>query len=529
MIDRRDFLRRVLQLSAAGLVVPPFLRVGSLLDPSASWADLGPDSNGRPPFAGRLLVWINLSGGNDGLNSLVPYADPRYYAHRPSLAVPSNRVTPISATMGLHPSLAPLAALYRSGRLAVVQGVGYPDMNLSHSRGTDIWMSGSSSSAILETGWIARFLEEAFPSFPAVVPSSPYGLQQANTHRLPLAGNRGLSGIIVDDPGWFHALIGRTYPGEFDDDPPPTRGGKELTYLRQLDRQTHEYAEAIQAAASAGRNLVTYPTTRLGEQLAVTARLISGGLQTPVFLVAENGFDTHADQSAAHAQRLASLGGSLAAFWQDVKRQGLDERILVVTTSEFGRRVSENVSRGTDHGAAAPHFVLGRRVRGGIVGRDPDLGDLDPQGNLRVQHDYRDLLATILMRHFGASQEVVDRVFRGQRSPLGFLDPREKPPVTPSEDGGSPSVPRIFRPRPNPISASRAEELRIRFELPAAMPVTIGVFDFSGRRVTRLAEREFQAGAHDLRWQPGRIAAGVYFLRFEAGGRREERKVVVLP
>ena len=524
MIDRRDFLRRVLRLSAAGLVVPPFLRVGSLLDPSASWASLGAEPRGGAPFGGRVLVWINLGGGNDGLNSIVPYANPLYYAKRPSLAVPSQEVTPISATAGLHPSLAPLAPLHRSGNLAVIQGVGYPNMNLSHSRGTDIWMSGSSSSAILETGWIARFLEQVFPGFPGIIPSSPYGLQQANTHRLPLAGDRGLTGIVVDDPGWFHSLIGRTYPGDFDDELPPTRGGEELAYLRSLDRQTYDYAEAIQAAAAAGRNLVGYPGTSLGEQLAVTARLIGGGLQTPVFLVAESGFDTHAEQRGPHAQRLASLGGSLAAFWRDVQQQGLSDRVLVVTTSEFGRRVGENVSRGTDHGTAAPHFVLGQRVRGGILGHDPDLRNLDLQGNLRVQHDYRDVLATVLLRHFGATPEIVDTVFRGPRTPLAFLDAREAPPAEVSDTDDPPSVPRVLRMWPNPISTSRTKSLQIRFELPATMPVTLGVFDFSGRRVARVAEREFAPGAHDMRWAPGKIAAGCTSCASRrAGGARRRR------
>lgn len=525
MIYRREFLLRALRLSAAGLIVPESLRSGALLHPSASWASARSPQRDGAPFDGRVVVWVNLSGGNDGLNTVVPYQDPAYYQVRPTLALPRNEVVPISRSTALHPALRPLQPLYEAGKLAAVQGVGYPDMDLSHFRGTDIWMSGSAADSYLSTGWLARFIEASFPSFPETLPPSPFGLQQSFSHRLPLTGARGLAGVIVDDPSWFRDLIGLTYPGAFDDALPDTYGGDELSYLRRLDRQTAEYAEAIQAAAEAGATAASYPDTDLGYQLAIVARLLAGGLHTPVFIVAEYGFDTHAEQAAEHATRLDSVGRALAAFWTDLGAQGLAERVLIMTTSEFGRRVEENASRGTDHGTAAPQLILGAHVRGGIYGPDPDLRDLDEWGNLRVQHDYRDVYATVLRHHFGSTPETIDGVFLGTRTPLGFLDP-PPPPVDPPE---IPPFSALLPPAPNPISAARTRVVSLRFQLAAPGRVVLQLHDAAGRRVARIAARDYPAGTHELPWAPGRLTSGLYMIRIEAGTLQGEQKLVVLP
>lgn len=363
---RRDFLRRSAAFSAAGLLVPSFLRRGCLLNPEQAWA--GPND----PLAGQILVNVILSGGNDGINTVVPYLDPQYPVVRPTLALDPGVVHPIAPGTGLHPSLGNLVPWFESGDMAVVQGVGYPEMNLSHFRGTDIWFSGSSGEDTVETGWLARFLEATYPEFPTLAPPMPYALQQSLAHRIPLLGNRGQTGVVVDNPDTFYSLVNANYSGEWDDELPGTLGGDELGFMRTVDREAFEYAEAIQTAASAGTNTVAYPGTTLGFQLEIVARLISGGLGTPIYLTAEYGFDTHASQAGSHSALLSSVGSSIAAFLADLTNQGLEEKVVVMTQSEFGRRVQENGSLGTDHGSMAPMLLVGKRVNGGIYGTEPD-------------------------------------------------------------------------------------------------------------------------------------------------------------
>lgn len=519
-MQRRDFLRRTLELSAAGLIVPSAFRSGSFLDPARAQAAA------TDPFHGQILVLINLNGGNDGLNTVVPYDDPLYHAVRPSLALSPAEVVQIEPGLGtgLHPALAPLAFNYDEGRIAVVQGVGYPNMNLSHFRGTDIWFSGSAEDQVVETGWIGRFLERTFPEFPTVLPTAPYGLQQSLAHRIPLQGARGTTGVIVDNPSSFYALVNGNYTGEYEDDPPATRGGEELSFLREIDAASFEYAEAIQNAADVGTNTVPYPATNLGSQLSIVAKLISGGLATPVFLAAEYGFDTHAQQAGAHSNLLASVAGAVNAFLADLGNQGLRERVLILTQSEFGRRVEENGGLGTDHGTAAPMLLIGEAVQGGIYGTNPHLGDLDPNGNLHIQHDYRTIYATVLQHHFGASSTNAEEVLFGDFGTLPFLDA-----VTGTEDPRLPAAHRLHRIEPNPVRLGPGEGTTVRFDLARDAEVHLTVFDIQGRRVRELAAQTYPAGRHALPWRPEGIAAGTYVVRMALPGWTRSVKAIVVP
>lgn len=524
-MDRRGFLDYALKLSAAGLLVPSALRRG-FLEPGAAWAG---GAGNQAPFAGRILVLINLNGGNDGLNTVVPYADPQYHAVRPSLAVPPGAVVPIEPALGvgLHPSMAALAPLYTEGKMAVVQGVGYPNMNLSHFRGTDIWFSGSSDATVLQTGWLARYIEKIYTDFPAQLPESPFGLQQSLAHRIPLQGSRGVTGVVVDNPDSFFYLVNANYTGEYDDTLPSTRGGSELTYLREIDASTFEYAAAIQAAATAGSTTLAYPATNLGFQLEIVAKLISGGLATPIYLTAEYGFDTHAAQNDVHGDLLGSLADAVAAFIADLRNQGLAERVLLVTQSEFGRRVEENGSAGTDHGTAAPMLLFGESVQGGVYGSNPDLQNLDPNNNLFIQHDYRAVYQTVLQNHFGASSAAAQDVLYGDFGTLPLIDA-----VTSVH--GPQSVPqpghvnRVLPIQPNPRRAD-AGPLGVRFELATAQTVTAEIFDVEGRRLGILANRPFPAGVHRLEWQPPAGISGTCFVRVATATWSRSVKAVLLP
>lgn len=518
-MKRRNFLRRALELSAAGLIVPTAFRRGDFLDPARAMAS-GPND----PFAGQILVLINLNGGNDGLNTVVPYNDPTYHAVRPTIALDPGEVVQIEPGLGtgLHPQLAPLGSIYDQGRMAIVQGVGYPNMNLSHFRGTDIWFSGSSEDQVLESGWLARFLERMFPEFPTYLPVAPFGLQQSLAHRIPLQGDRGVTGVVVDNPSSFYYLVNENYVGEYDDEPAATRGGEELSFLREIDAASFEYAEAIQNAADAGTTTVAYPQTNLGYQLEIVAKLISGGLGTPIYLTAEYGFDTHANQATDHAGLMASLANSVQAFLTDLQNQGLQQKVLVLTQSEFGRRVEENGGQGTDHGTAAPMFLIGEQVLGGIYGTNPNLNDLDQDDNLHIQNDYRSVYSAILQRHFGASTTVSEEVLFGDYGTLPLLNQ-----VTAVGGAGLPKANLLHRIGPNPLRVG--QRAQVRFDLAQDEEVRLEVFDIQGRRVRELADRTYLAGTHSLDWRPDNVPSGTYVLRLSTARWEQSVKAVLIP
>ena len=524
-LTRRDFLLRALSFSAAGLIVPPFLRSGVAL--GRERPDLLGLGGGVLPLDGRILVVVNLQGGNDGLNTVVPYNDPIYHSVRPTIGLHSNQVVQLNGVTGLNNGLAPLAPWYQNGKLAVIQAVGYENMNLSHFRGADIWLSGSDAEPEVRTGWLARFVEAMFPGFPGTYPDAPYGIQQGDANRLPWNGDRAEIGVVVDSPESFYNLVLGGYVGEFEDDPPATRGGDELRFVRQLDRETFGYAAAIEEAASAGETTVDYPDFDLGHELEAVARLVSGNLATPMYLTSTGGFDTHTDQVGWHEEVLGRVGQAVSAFLLDMQNQGLLDRVLVMTMSEFGRRVEENGGFGTDHGTAAPMFLAGAGVVGGLYGTNPDLTDLDQDGNLKHQHDYRSVYATVLERHFGADPTLVSEVLYGSYPTLGCLSGFAPRPA-PIRAAGLPSVDRLRGVSPNPIRANRGRA-EVRFDLARPAEVSLDVFDPAGRRVSELSRGSYQAGEHSASWDLSRLSAGTYFVRLALPHWEKKARVVVLP
>ncbi len=526
-MGRRDFLSRALQMSAAGLIVPSFLQTKEALAKNSPLWNLSNAYGGGTDhtLGGKTVVMIQLKGGNDGVNTVVPYTDPSYTQIRPTISIPTEELHLIGGNVGLHPSLGPIKNLFDQGKAAVIQGVGYPEMNLSHFRATDIWMSGSSSDEFLETGWLARFLEGMFPNFPNELPPHPYGIQQATQHRIPLQGDRGQTGIVVENPESFYGLVLDSYAGTFDDKLRPTRGGREVGYVRRVDQETFGYAEAIEAAAESGSNTLDYPNHHLGRQMEIIARLISGDLGTPVFIASRGGFDTHGNQLERHAEILDQVATSIAAFMQDLENQGLADDVIVMTVSEFGRRPEENGGFGTDHGTAAPMFVVGNGVNGGLYGNAPSLSDLDQDDNLLVEWDYRGIYGQVLRQHLGGTEEIVEDVLGGTYQSPDFL-------AGSGGRGGTrlhPVSPTLHAPYPNPVSASRSRQVLLRYELGQAEPVTLEIFDAGGRRVGALRNGPQAAGRHQASWDVGQVAAGTYMVRMRTPDWRQKTKLIVLP
>jgi uncharacterized protein (DUF1501 family) len=373
---------------------------------------LAAPEDGLPAPDAPVLVTLQLDGGNDGLNTIVPWRDDRYRAVRPTIALPEKEVLRLDDEIGLHPALADLADLIDRGRAAVVHAVGYPNPSRSHFRSTEIWQAAHAGERPAD-GWLGRWLDGATDAHPAA------GVALAKSTPLALKGKRR-SGVSFADADTFRPPEALPAPASA----PATVSEGEgplapLDFLRRVESQAIVSADVVQAVLGRTRNAVPYPDSELARNLSVVARLVAGGAPTRVFHVAQGGYDTHAGQAGPHAMLLADLGEALAAFLADLERSGQLDRVVVLAFSEFGRRVAENASLGTDHGAAGPCLVLGGRVRPGFHGTPADLDpDVLLDGDVRPTTDFRSLYAELVDSWLGASSSAV---LGGSFTPLRIL------------------------------------------------------------------------------------------------------------
>jgi uncharacterized protein (DUF1501 family) len=358
----------------------------------------------------HALVVVELDGGNDGLNTVIPFEDPLYYRNRRTLAIPGKDVITLGDLVGLHPRMKALGELYREGRVAVVQGVGYPEPNRSHFRSMEIWHTASTEPTAPGTGWLGRYLDAWQPSPPS---DFPYGL--ALTEALPqaLQAERVTVPVVaqldslgdVNDPQV--ALLRKLSTGG---PPPPAPAGAAgpAAFLRRQADTFYRTADRLRAAIAKAQlaPAIEYPEGDLGGQLRRAAQILGAELGVRVLFVSLDGFDTHANQAEGHGNLLEALSWSLKAFHRDLVARNLSDRVLVMVFSEFGRRVDENASLGTDHGAASCLFLVGDRVKGGLAGQYPSLETLG-DGDLIHNTDFRSVYATLLDRWLGCKAETV--------------------------------------------------------------------------------------------------------------------------
>jgi uncharacterized protein (DUF1501 family) len=340
----------------------------------------------------RILLLVELKGGNDGLNTVIPYADPLYRELRPDLGVARERVLQLDEHVGLHPKLEPLMDAWKARDFAIVQGVGYPDPNRSHFRSIEIWDTASSSSQLLTEGWVARALEHA-----TLPKGAGVDCIVIDTNALPVMGP-DLRTIVMQDEATFLSQAQAMTAGVPADD----QGNPALRHLLAVRRQIYEGAatlrDKLQAAPAPARSAAGIGA--FGKRLDLATRIITGGVPVLAVKIALPGFDTHADQAPTHEALLTVLARGLATFRHNMVAAGRWDDVVVLTYSEFGRRVRQNASAGTDHGAAAPHFVMGGKVRGGLHGRSPSLADLE-DGDLRHTVDFRDVYSAIAQGCWG--------------------------------------------------------------------------------------------------------------------------------
>jgi uncharacterized protein (DUF1501 family) len=359
----------------------------------------------------HVLVLVQMSGGNDGLNTVIPLDQySKYYNARTNIAIPQNRVLSLTGTnaTGLHPSLTGLRDLYNDGNLCIVQSVGYPNPSFSHFRATDIWNTASESNEFLSDGWVGRYLNGEYPNYPSAYPTAemgdPLAIQFGGSAALAMLGPSAQMAYTISDPNAF------MNNADGDEDPVDTETpmGAKLAYIRDISRQAEVYSTVIRNAynTTGNNNLASYPNTTLASQLKIVARLINGGLKTKVYVVNLKGFDTHTNQTnsgdtttGSHAALLATVSDAIKSFYNDLKLMHKDQRVLGMTFSEFGRRIKSNSGIGTDHGYAAPMFLFGTQVTGGIIGSNPLLPyTATVDDNIDMMHDFRQVYYSIMKR-----------------------------------------------------------------------------------------------------------------------------------
>ncbi|MDB3938283.1 DUF1501 domain-containing protein [Flavobacteriaceae bacterium] len=423
-MKRRNFIKLTSTASAFSLLPS---QVTASLNIAKSFLDC--------TISNRKLVLINLAGGNDGLNTIIPINYYDVYSNlRPSIKIPSNGVNSYinldetldeTQQIGLHPSLTGIKNLYDNDLLRIIQSVGYPSQNKSHFASTDIystandgnnWDNGSNS------GWIGRLMESYYADL--IQNSYPLGVEigsKSNSLGFHGESEHGLSvNINGQDPSGFYSLISGM-AGEPPNNIPISDYGHELEYIIQTDALSNMYSEAISNSFNNGQNAVSYPDTDISNQLKTVARLISGGLESKVYMVKLSGFDTHFGQNQAendilgdHNDLLTKLSSAVTAFMNDLSAMNLKNDVVGLTYSEFGRKAAENGSLGTDHGEIAPMFVFGAPVKGGVSGFNPDLNEANENNGYQiqtVQFDYRDTLGTLLQDYLGADNLALDATF----------------------------------------------------------------------------------------------------------------------
>lgn len=518
-MKRRTFLKTAATTAAASPILLGGLplRAQSNLSLLAQMPSLDND---------RILIIVQLFGGNDGLNTMIPADDDEYYRMRPGIAVPKKDAWNKVGDIYLHPALAlgskgGVARMLEMGTLALVQGVGYPNPNLSHFRSTDIWLSGINSSdpnVRLDTGWIGRYLEQRYPDFPASLPEHPLSVQFGGSFSLTLLSSKGRMGIEVTDPSGQRGVGSQL--DTLDPESTGTAYEEEYGFIADIASRSNKYAQAVKNAYAAGKGQLRgeYGGDGFGRQMASVAALIAGGLKSKIYVVSMGGFDTHVTQqyegnSGTHPSLLARFSDAVAQFTNDMTRLGQADRVVGITVSEFGRRPHENGSLGTDHGAAGVQFIWGTMVNSGVFGNPFDLKNLNANGDLNYEVDYREVYAEILTDWFGLSMAQMREVL--QKDDLMPVDVLKTPSGVEREVIGKGGV-AINGSYPNPFTTSTTVEIR----LDRAATAVLEISTLDGRRIARPLEGRLEAGVHSIPVAAD-LPAGTYLCTLRAAGRTD--------
>ncbi len=514
-MDRRNFLR-----AGAALSLP--LLSGAPL--SASLTNglrtlINPDSD-------RVLVLIQLNGGNDGLSTLVPVDQfDKLMRVRSNLMSPQDQLLNIDNNLAFHPSASGMHQIYHDGKMLAVQGVAYPNQNRSHFRSTDIWTSASDANELVTSGWMGRNFQADHPTFPEGFPNEetphPFAVAMGNQVSQTCQGTGTNFSMAVTDP--FNLL---TLAGGGNTPIPDNFYGDELGFLRTSIVQANAYGAIVQTVAEQGQSQANYPDNRFASELKNVAQLISGGLKSKVYVVSLGGFDTHANQvvsgnpsDGVYSDLLRTLSEGLAAFHQDLRELELEDRVLSMTFSEFGRRIRSNQSLGSDHGTAAPLFLMGSCVQAGILGNNAEIGDsVTTDEGVAMQYDFRDVYGTVFQDWFELDPERVRELLSHDYVHLPILGGCD---ATSTEDN-SPLANLQVKLWPNPT----ANNAQVSFSITGKDTVDMSISDPSGRLLKTVFKRKLSAGNHQFSLGIENYPAGVYFVRLQSGATVTTQRIV---
>ena len=524
-MKRRDFIKKTIPLGATPLILSG-MQVSVMAETSNLSALINAGS-----VSDRCLVLVFLDGGNDGINTLIPIdqydilmrdgsGGDSQPLRRPDLMIPEDNILKLNglSNTGLHSKMDKFQNLFNEDKLGFVRNVGYPNPNKSHFRSTDIWNSASSSEEFVFSGWFGRYLSNDHPSYPQGYPNNEFpdplaltiGRTASNTCQGPIVN----MGMAIKNLNSFVDIK------EGDGEVPNTPYGHELQYIRTASKLTNDYFDRLEEAANyGGDSKIEYPELYLAQQLKIVAQLIAGGLKSKVFVVRLGGFDTHDNQvesgspeTGRHAQLMEELSESVYAFQQDVIDRGLEERVLTMTYSEFGRRVFQNKSYGTDHGEAAPMLFMSPFVTPNPIGSLPSLEYID---NIEYEHDFRSVYGSILMDWFGTEETTIRSIlyedFKYIPILVGTRTSTEEP---------HPMSKRIEA-YPNPFQ----NNLNIKIDIKRG-DTLLKIVDSSGRDIKEIVNKKLKHGVHEFRYDGTHLSNGLYFILLENEGRRSGMSLI---
>jgi len=464
----------------------------------------------------RVLVLIRLKGGNDGLNTLIPLNQyDTYMQKRPTLYIPNNKILKLDDSHGIPEHMSNIMPFWNEGKLKIVNGVGYENQNLSHFTSSDFWATGSTDkNEMISTGWLGRYYDEKYFDYSINPPDKPIAIQIGSQANLIFNGADRSYAFAVANEDRLERVAER---GEFFDTTnlPDCTHGDQLEFLRKVCNTTYDYADVISQAFKASSDYNDYDSNiGLENQLRLVARLIKGGLGSKIYMVTLNGFDTHGNQKLVHETLLNQLSNSVNKFYQDLNNDGHDKRVLSVTFSEFGRRVHENGSEGTDHGSVAPIFLFGPALKGsGIIGDWPSLSELNNRGNMNNSLDFRSIYQTILKDWLCGDPEYIEKAMLGDEYDLiglGF-GCNDKDIIDYSD----------LLDYHHPIYSSGTGTVNLQLRIKQTHRVKIRVYDILGRFVSSVYEGDLNGGEHVFpldNVQGGKISSGQYFYRIGISG-----------
>jgi uncharacterized protein (DUF1501 family) len=531
-MKRRTFLRGA---AGAAAITPVLLdRVYAMPSmPLSLLAQLDADTNDN------ILILVQLFGGNDGLNTVVPANDDTYYSLRPTIGIPKANLYSFGGIY-MNPGLTlrdkdGFAGMFEAGTLAVLQNIGYPHPNLSHFRSTDIYLSGindSDPNHSLTTGWVGRYLERRYPNFPNQLPADPLAINFGG-FSLALTSEKGRMGIEVNNPSLQAGGL-NSDQDTLDADAKGTNYELEYAFVSDIANRSNTYAQRVKDAYANGKAKLKgkYANDGFAQQMASVAALIAGGLGTRVYVVSLGGFDTHTNQAdpiqpwtGSHANLLTSLSDAIAQFQYDLLQldqsgQKVSNKVIGLTISEFGRRPHDNGSFGTDHGAASVQFMFGNRVNGVVIGDAPDLKNLDSNGDIQYQYDFRQIYTSILMDWFDLTREDAQTVLQTDNQGIDPIPGLIKNSSAVERSIARPLTVSLY---PNPLRS----QAKLSLNIPNDAFVEAELSSIDGKRAATFVSRNLPAGHYDLPVEVD-LASGSYLLSLKAGAERRTQLVQVI-